>query len=102
FLRERVDVVAENEADSHDEIHALGGQQPKARLSVRRLGRLDVVNRGAELVLGAQRAGVGAVVEGLVAAPADVEDDADAQGIRRGSGFSAPRPDEKKADVNDE
>ena len=56
---------------------SFGGEQPKTRLAVGAFAGLDEANVCAEAPLGAVGAGVGAVVERLVAASADVEHDAD-------------------------
>ena len=56
----------------------------------------------AELPLGALAAEVGAVVERLVAAAADVEDDADIHRRRARRLLGAPRPREEEGDVHDE
>ena len=50
-------------------------------LAIGAFAGLDEPDRRAELALGALRAAIGAVVERLVAAPADVEHDADVDGV---------------------
>src|SRR4030095_9506660 len=84
-LRGRLgDVLGEQEADAEDQAVALVGQAVQQLLAVGavRVG-LDVL--GLELValllLGRLEAGVGRVVERLVAAAADVVDDADLLGL---------------------
>src|SRR6266545_208623 len=80
------DVLGEQEADAEDEPVALVGQAVEQLLAVGAvLVGLDVLGRDlvALLLLGGLQAGEGGVVEGLVAAPADVVDDADLLGLDR-------------------
>ena len=81
FLGELRDVVGEDESDADHEIHVLGREQPQACLAVGCFAWLDESDRRAEFLLGALRAAVGAVVERLVAESADVEHDADVDGV---------------------
>ncbi len=61
----------------------LGGEHAQAGLAVGAFAGFDEADRRAELLLGELRAAVGAVVERLVAQPADVEHDADFDGVGR-------------------
>jgi hypothetical protein len=102
LARERREVVGEDEAHADDQVHPLGGEQAKAGLAVGALAGLDEAHAGAELALRALGAEVGAVVEGLVAAAADVEDDADVERIPLRRLRRPGRPHEEEGDVRRE
>jgi hypothetical protein len=95
-------VIGEDEADADDEIHPFGGEQPETRLPVRPFAGLDEADPDAELLLGALGAKVGTVIERLVAASAEVEDDADVHGVASRGLFGAGGVGEQEGDVDDE
>src|SRR5215207_2583644 len=99
LLRQLRQVVGEDEPDADHEVHAFGGQQSQTGLAVRPFAGFDEADLDTEVLLGALGAEVGAVVEGLIAASAEIEDDADIHGIvgRRCGG--AGRVDEEEGDV---
>src|SRR5262249_16684081 len=76
-LGDDVDVGREDEADAGREIAPARPELPHRCLAVFGAARLEDLDRGAELAGGARNALVGRVVEALVAAAADVEDEAD-------------------------
>ena len=84
FLGELREVVGEDEADADDDVHAFGGEQAQPRLAIGAFTRLDEADADAELLLGALGTEIGAVVERLVAATAQVEHDADVHRVARG------------------
>ena len=78
------------------------GEQPEAGLAVGALAGLDEAHPRPELPLRALGAEVGAVVERLVAAAADVEDDADVERVALGRLRRAGRAHEEERDVRRE
>src|SRR5690606_24382038 len=85
------EVIGEDEADTNHQIHSLGGQQAKAGFAIGTITRLDEPNPRTQLTSRALRAHVGAVVERLVAASANVEDDANVQPFTLREGGCAVR-----------
>ena len=69
-----IDVTREDETDADDEVEAAGSEEAHSRLAILARRRLEKLDRHTELLLRAQKARVGRVVEALVAASADVED----------------------------
>ena len=102
FLGELGEIVGEDEADADDELHVLGGEQSQSGFAVGALARLDEVHVRADLVLGALAAAIRAVVERLVAAPADVEYDADVESATARDGRGRCRMDVQQRDVGEE
>ena len=81
---ELVDVVREQEADAEHELAAARGELAQRRLAVGALAGLERLDLDPELLPGLLEPGVGGVVEGLVAAPAHVEHEADLERAPRG------------------
>ena len=102
FLRQQVDVVGEDEADGDHQIHALSGQQSQAGLTIGAFARLDVAHARAQRFGGAHAAKVGSVVERLIAATADIEDDADVEAVGAVGDRRSRRVDGQQDDVGEE
>ena len=114
LLRQRVDVVAEDEADADHQVEPLGGQQAQPGLAIGALARLDVAHPRAKVLRRPQAAQVRAVVERLVTATADIEDDADIEAFgvvgfgrarwsdgEQGDVGEEERPDQEKGPTHD-
>src|SRR5262249_13918685 len=84
FLCELRDVVREDEPYPDDEVHVFRREQTQTCFAIGAFAGFDETDARAELFLGHHGAAVGAVVERLVAKTADVEYDADIDGIARG------------------
>src|SRR5262249_14112998 len=95
------DVVGEDEADAEDQDAAGRDDVAKRALAVGAVAGLDVANPAAEHALGPEAPLVGAVVERLAAAPADVEHQADPRALlaRRALGSRAERAIGEERDV---
>ena len=76
-------VVGEHEANAEHQIEAARREQPQPALAIGAIAGLDELGCDAELAGGALDAPISRVVERLVAAPTDVEDQAHAQRSRR-------------------
>src|SRR5262249_30364230 len=87
--------------DAEDQVVAGRGELAQRALAVGAVAGLDVANLDVELALGAEEPLVGAVVERLVAEPADVEHQADPRAplARRALGSRAERAIGEERDV---
>jgi hypothetical protein len=102
LLGELGEVVGEDEADADHEVHPFGGEQAEAGFAVGALAGLDEPDVHPELLLGPLGTEIRAVVERLVAAPAEVEHHAHVHRVAGGRDRGAGRVHEEERHVDDE
>jgi len=98
FPGELCEIVGEDEADSHHEVHAFRGEQSQPGLAIRPIAGFDEADVRAKILLCPLATEIRAVVERFVPAPAEVEDDADVDRAALGRNVRARRMHEQQRD----